>query len=242
MEQEAAPTATLGHFGIDEAGMWLWFGRVAAAKQPGPRYTRDNPNFPLADALALYTMLEHFRPKRFIEVGSGYSSFAALDAVEHLGLDTSLTFIEPHPPDFLASDPRLLVSRLQSVPTSTFEELESGDILFIDSSHVAKTGSDVVDYLFRIFPALKPGVVVHIHDIFFPFEYPRAWIADQNRSWNEAYFLRAFLHANPNWQVLFLFDWFYKCRRDALAAAMPECIEHRGGSLWLRHSPSPETT
>ena len=154
--------------------------------------------------------------------------------------EIDLTFIDPFAPevaphlldhpDFNAG---LLRARLQGVPTERFQELGPGDILFIDSSHVAKTGSDVVDYAFRILPALKTGVAVHIHDIFFPFEYPRSWVETQNRSWNEAYLIRAFLQGNRRWSVEFLFDWFYKCRREELAAKMRDCVENRGGSLWL---------
>jgi hypothetical protein len=126
----------------------------------------------------------------------------------------------------------LRAERLQSVETGAFRELGAGDILFIDSSHVLKTGSDVADYLFRVLPALAEGVLVQVHDIFYPFEYPRVWV-EQNRSWNEAYALRAFLAGNRGWRVLFWFDWFYKCRLRRLAQAMPECVERRGGSFWM---------
>lgn len=117
---------------------------------------------------------------------------------------------------------------------ASFQELRANDVLFLDSSHVAKTGSDVMDYLFRIFPALQPGVLIHVHDIFFPFEYPRSWVIDEGRSWNEAYLLRAFLSNNHCYQILFFSDWFYKCRPSLVNSEMPLCIPHRGGSLWLR--------
>ena len=128
----------------------------------------------------------------------------------------------------------ILKSRLQDVPLKVFAALGDGDILFLDSSHVAKTASDVVDYTFRILPALRSGVLVHIHDIFYPFEYPRSWIVDENRSWNEAYLVRAFLHANAGFRVLYLSDWVYKCRRDLFETHMPLCVRYRGGSLWMR--------
>ena len=250
LRREAAPVEPLSLFGIDEAILLGWFDRVtqnyalhpfAPAPAPGHLYGYENPNFPLADALALMTFLRELQPKRMIEVGSGYSSCAALDINEgYLNASVRLTFIEPLP-ELLHSlagsrvpDGALRKARLQEVPTHVFGELEAQDILFIDSSHVAKTGSDVLDYLFRILPALASGVVVHIHDIFYPFEYPSAWIAGENRSWNEAYLLRAFLQGNQEWEVLFFFDWFYKCRRELLAERMPLCIPHRGGSLWLR--------
>ncbi len=252
LENEASPADELSSFGIDEATLWTWFERIGIEYDRhrfpeqyapgGSRYHYGNPNFPLADALALTAFMRQLRPKRLIEVGSGYSSCVALD----VGGPAEFTFIEPYLdnlPQGLASDPtfhsRLMRKRLQDVPLDVFTALEAGDILFIDSSHVAKTGSDVVDYLFRVLPALQPGVAVHIHDIFYPFEYSKAWIVDENRSWNEAYLLRAFLHGNPSWQVLFFFDWFYKCRRAELAARMPDCIAHRGGSIWLMKTTPP---
>jgi hypothetical protein len=248
MALEAAPQTPLAALGLDEPLFLEWFERMAAhypsqpfPEQPaeGRRYHYANPNFPLADALALLAVMTHLRPARYIEVGSGYSSCAALDIdALHLGSTTRFTFIDPHPElahELLgpAAAASILPAKLQDVPLELFQELGPGSILFIDSSHVAKTGSDVVDYLFRILPVLRPGVHVHIHDIFYPFEYPRDWIAGQNRSWNEAYLLRAWLHNNARARVLFLTDWFYKCRREQVAARMPLCIPHRGGSLWL---------
>ena len=169
------------------------------------------------------------------------SARVLLLAEQYLGGETQMTFIEPYPETALqlfGNDPkyreRVLRQRLQDAPLSLFTELAAGDILLIDSSHVGKTGSDVLDYLFRILPRLRPGVLVHIHDIFFPFEYPTPWIVDQNRSWNEAYFLRAFLCANPNFRVLYWSDWIYKCRRHLFETRMPLCVQYRGGSLWLQ--------
>lgn len=251
MAREAHPEAPPAEFGIDEQEMLRWFEKIAAhypgnpfPEQPAPgcRYHYSNASFPLADALALLGFLVEFRPRRYIEVGAGYSSCAAIDINEqYLGGALRMTFIEPHPEDALAlfgDDHRyrdcLLRQRLQDTPLSLFTELDRGDVLFIDSSHVGKTASDVLDYLFRILPRLRPGVLVHVHDIFYPFEYPKLWIVDQNRSWNEAYFLRAFLCANPNFRVLYLSDWIYKCRRDLLESRMPLCVPHRGGSLWMQ--------
>jgi hypothetical protein len=185
-------------------------------------------------------MLER-RPKKLVEIGSGFSTCAAVDISESfLYGAVEMRMIEPHPElvlGLLGEDSpyrhRIVQEKVQNVSLDLFRELERGDILFIDSSHVAKTGSDVVDYVFRILPALAPGVAVHIHDIFYPFEYPEMWIAGENRSWNEAYFVRAFLQGNRRFRILFFNDWFYKCRRELVAGSMPLCIEHRGGSLWI---------
>jgi hypothetical protein len=250
MRLEAAPDVAPEALGISEAEMMRWFHIISLQyenhpfpeqKQSDGLYYYANPNFPLADALALAAVMVEKRPRRFTEIGSGFSTCAAIDISEkQLGGSVEMRFIDPHPELALSLIPhdspyrdRFLRSRLQEVSLTVFEELRRGDILFIDSSHVGKTGSDVLDYLFRILPSLAPGVMVHIHDIFYPFEYPAMWIVEENRSWNEAYFLRAFLQANDRFRLLFLCDWFYKCRKELVAAAMPLWIPHRGGSLWM---------
>src|SRR5215469_1299874 len=247
---ERCPEQTLSQFGIDESTLDHWFHLVCAEyvrspfpekPMPGSRYYYANPNFPLADALALLAFMRARHPKRFIEVGAGFSSCAAMDISDRLfDGDIDMTFIEPNPEfalGLIGGDPglrrRFLKTQVQSVPLTVFEGLEAGDILFIDSSHVAKTGSDVVDYTFRILPSLRQHVLVHIHDIFYPFEYPEAWVKEENRSWNEAFLLRAFLHGNSRFRVLYLSDWFFKCRREVLAAAAPRGVGHRGGRLWM---------
>lgn len=251
IETEAYPETPPEDFGIDEKLMFSSFDAITEfyRNQPFPQdksagfhYYYGNANFPLFDAIALLAFMARLRPRRLIEIGSGFSSCAAIDINErYLGSSARLTFIDPHPELALQligeTSPwaqHFHRSKLQDAALEQFQELDPNDILFIDSSHVAKTGSDVLDYLFRIFPALRPGVLVHIHDIFYPFEYPGDWINGENRSWNEAYFLRAWLQGGGRMQVLFWSDWFYKCRRTLLAERMPLCVEHRGGSLWLQ--------
>ena len=160
----------------------------------GLRYHYENPNYSYADAIFLVSMLRELRPRRFIEVGSGDSSCALLDANDRFFEGSlELTFIEPYA-DYLrsllsaeeAQRLRLLESRLQDVPLEEFERLQAGDVLFIDSTHVSKLGSDVNHLLFEILPRLAPGVHVHIHDVFWPFEYPHHWLAE-GRAWNEQY-------------------------------------------------------
>lgn len=248
---ETQPDPHLSGIELCESAMQVWFNRMAEQYQLSPfplepsppsLYGYNNPFFSLADALALLAFFRQARPRRFIEVGSGFSSCAAIDCNRRfLEEQARLTFIDPHPERLLALLPlqshyRSCIERkhLQEVPLTAFQELRANDILFLDSSHVAKTGSDVLDYLFRILPALAPGVLIHIHDIFFPFEYPRDWVVENERSWNEAYLLRAFLTNNSAYRILFFSDWFYKCRRSLVEAKMPLCIERRGGSLWVR--------
>ena len=119
-------------------------------------------------------------------------------------------------------------------------ELEVNDILFIDSSHVVKTGSDVHFELTELIPRLRPGVVVHFHDIFYPFEYPKAWVLDINRSWNEIYFLHVFLMYNSAFGIEFFNTFFARNYPDIVRASIPahadKFLLNPGGGLWLRKS------
>lgn len=211
-------------------------------KTPGRRYYFRNPAFSFGDAIALFGILLEYRPKRVIEVGSGFSSCVMMDTNDrHLKGQIDLTFIEPYPDTLLAQlepgDPyrnSLIQKPLQNVSLEVFQKLEANDILFIDSSHVAKTGSDVLDLFFRILPALRPGVLIHIHDIPYPFEYSPDWIAVEKRSWNEAYFLRAFLQYNQAFEVIYFCHYVYRHFQKELAERMPLCLQNCGASLWLR--------
>lgn len=205
------------------------------------RFFFDNPNFSYGEAVILYCMMRHLKPKKIIEVGCGYSSCAILDANE-LFFNSSIacTFIEPYP-NLLQSLIRpadlkriqVLRTPLQEAPLDLFSTLSSGDILVIDSTHVSKIGSDVNQLLFEVLPALAEGVYIHIHDICYPFEYPKAWIY-QGRSWNEAYLLRAFLQYNTAFEIVFFNSYFGLLHGDKLAAGMPLCAKNPGSSLWLR--------
>jgi hypothetical protein len=219
------------------------------AKFPFPRHPQapyrfhwDNPYFSAHDASILFSMLLAFRPKRCIEVGSGHSSCLLLDTNE-MFFDGSmrLTLIDPFLDDLCAlfgpkgaPGARMYPQKLQDVPLEIFEELEANDILFIDSSHVSKTGSDVNHYLFRILPSLKPGVLIHVHDIPWPFEYPETWVIEEKRSWNEAYSLHAFLQYNASFEIVYWNDFIASQMLEELRSLMPVCAENGGGSLWMR--------
>jgi hypothetical protein len=165
-----------------------------------------------------------------------------LDTNEHfLGGRCRLTFIEPYPDHRLlelttAADHSrfvLIRSKVQTLDPAVFERLESGDMLFIDSSHVAKAGSDVNFLVFEVLPRLAPGVLVHFHDIWYPFEYPREWL-DEGRAWNESYLIRAFLMFNPAFNIVLHNAYLTLFHQDYLAGAMPLYLKDKGGSLWLR--------
>ncbi|MGC3996936.1 MAG: class I SAM-dependent methyltransferase [Anaeromyxobacter sp.] len=208
----------------------------------GRRYGFRNEAFCAVDALTLHCFLRRHRPRRVVEVGSGHSSAMMLDTDElFLGRATSLTFVEPFP-DVLRAVVRpgdleratLLQQPVQDVPLAPFQALEAGDVLFIDSSHVSKIGSDVNHLFFRVLPALAPGVLVHVHDIFFPFEYPEQWVLSGGCAWNEAYLLRAFLQFNPAFEVLFWGHFLWTFHAERLSAELPRFADNPGASLWLR--------
>jgi hypothetical protein len=213
-------------------------------QQSGYRFYFDNPFFGCHDASVLFSMLLEFRPRRIIEIGCGHSSRLFLDANDQF-FDGAieLTFIDPSP-DSLSGlgggeesvNPRLIGSSLQDVSLETFELLEANDIVFVDSSHVSKTGSDVNYFVFEILPVLKPGVLVHIHDIFYAFEYLEDWVLKEKRSWNEAYLIRAFLQYNASFEIVYWNNFVWHRLRDELAAAMPLCLENEGGSIWLKRT------
>ncbi len=210
-------------------------------RKDGWRYYFENPAYSYSDAVFLYCMIRSCQPRHIIEVGSGFSSCVTLDTNErYFGNSIETTFVEPYP-DLLHSllkpgdreRARIIPARLQDVPLEEFDGLEANDILFIDSTHVAKIGSDVNYILFEILPRLSQGVYVHFHDIFFPFEYPREWIYE-GRAWNECYVLRAFLQYNSSFSIVLMNTFLQHFHRDYFADHMPLCLKNTGGSIWLR--------
>jgi predicted O-methyltransferase YrrM len=207
----------------------------------GFRFHFDNDWFSYADAIFLYAFLRRERPARIVEVGSGFSSAVMLDTIDRFfEQPPRLTFIEPYPErlESLLStrdveSTQLLPRRVQDVDASIFAKLAAGDLLFIDSSHVVKCGSDLHTLLFDVLPRLAPGVLVHFHDVFYPFEYPRDWLA-QGRYWNEIYFLRAFLSFNSDWEICFFNSYVQAAFRERLQERMPLCLRNPGGSLYIR--------
>lgn len=204
---------------------------------------RHNPEvnyFSRADSFALYGIMRHYQPKRIIEVGSGYSTSLILDCNElFFSNKLKLTCIEPDPARLFSliseEDKKQITlhqSFLQDMDLSLFDQLEEHDILFIDSTHVCKTGSDVNDILFEILPRLKKGVLIHFHDIFWPFVYPKEWVLEEQRNWNEAYALRAFLSYNQQFRILFFPHYLQLHQTDTLKH-LPELNRSRGQSLWL---------
>jgi predicted O-methyltransferase YrrM len=193
------------------------------------------------DALVAYCMVRHFQPRLIIEVGSGFSSLALGQAAAK-NKNSALICVDPFPNDFLRKGfPGLRSSikeKIQDINLKFFSQLQSGDILFIDSSHTVKIGGDV-NYLFlEVLPRLKPGVIVHVHDIFLPFEYRRDWVLDEFRFWNEQYLLQAFLTFNSEFEVLLANSYLNHYHQEDLKAAFRNLPSWAGGSFWMRRKPS----
>jgi predicted O-methyltransferase YrrM len=204
------------------------------------RFDPTNPEFGPPDAVILAALLRHLQPKRVIEVGSGWSTALMLDINEkYLDGRLEITAIDPYPtyqrvkrdPDFVT----VVTAPVQQIPTAVFQRLQAADVLFIDGSHVVKAGSDVVDVVTRILPVLSPGVVVHIHDIIWPFKYPYNWLAE-GRAWNEAYLVHAFLLYNDTFQTLLFNNWLGTVHGQTMMSYLPILAMDPGCSLWLQRT------
>jgi hypothetical protein len=195
------------------------------------------------DALVAYCMIRHFQPELIAEVGSGWSSLVLGQAAAK-NKNSALICIDPFPGDVLRKGfpglRSLIEKKIQDIDLEFFSQLGSGDVLFIDSSHTVKIGGDV-NYLFlEVLPRLRPGVIVHVHDIFLPFEYRRDWVLDEFRFWTEQYILQAFLTFNSDFEVLLANSYLNHYHQQELKAAFPGLSSWAGGSFWMRRKPVAE--
>jgi predicted O-methyltransferase YrrM len=208
------------------------------------RFYLGNVAFEAVDAEILFCMIRYFKPKTIFEIGSGWSTLLAADALSRNLRDGSpgkLIAIEPYPPEFLSAsipeEVELLRRPVQKVALTQFEALRENDILFIDSSHVCTIGSDVHYEVLEILPQLNPGVLIHIHDIFLPAEYPKEWVLDRHHFWNEQYIVQAFLCFNDTFEILWAGQWMHLTHPEVLLEAFKSY--HSGvspASLWLRRT------
>lgn len=210
----------------------------------GPRYSPANRMFGPADAAIYRSLLRRLQPSRVLEIGSGYSTALLLDLADDGLPAPDLVAVEPYPARLRGllrpgdeDRLRLIMLPVQDVPAAEFDALGDGDLLFIDSTHVAKPGSDVLHLVLQVLPRLAPGVVVHVHDIFWPFTYPQAWLAE-GRDWTEAYLLHAFLAGNSGWEILLFTSWAWHSHPEFAA---PEVRSPAPGSLWLRKAAGTRT-
>lgn len=155
----------------------------------------QNSYFSSLDAICLYGLIALRKPSRYFEVGSGHSTRFARRAIRDCGLQTQIVSIDPAPRSEIdALCDRVVRLPLERADPSLFDELEAGDVLFIDNSHCVFTNSDATVFFLEVLPRIKPGVMVHIHDVFWPFDYPSAW---SKRYYSEQYLLAAYLLAGP---------------------------------------------
>lgn len=173
----------------------------------------ENGFFGGFDAAAYYALIRELKPRRVIEVGGGYSTQIAARALtcnQSAGNSGTLKVIEPFPLQRLTdsiAQTDVIAKPVQEVEAEFFATLEPDDILFIDSSHTVKFGSDVCYLVLEILPTLKPGVWIHIHDIFFPNDYPAEWLLEQRLALNEQYLVEAFLSHNNSFSIRLSNHW-----------------------------------
>jgi hypothetical protein len=208
--------------------------------QKGYDFFTKNSQFSWLDARLAFVLMRKWRPNSIIEIGSGFSSLLFADVNRRFfNSECCITCIEPYPKPFLETGvpgiEKIMKVKVQEVPLSFFETLKKGDVLFIDSSHISKTGSDVNYIYFEILPRLVTGVYIHIHDVFFPHEYPKEWVINENRSWNEQYILRALLMYTSAFRVVFGSSYAYTVLPQLLktALAYSDGRFFGGGSLWI---------
>jgi hypothetical protein len=209
------------------------------------RYFLKNSGYRSGDAQVLFGMLRDLKPGRIIEIGAGYSTLLISEVIRanrraDPAYRCEFVAIEPFPPPYLRPPPaevdRLHDTPLQKVPLDFFASLRADDVLFIDSSHVSRIGSDVVYEYLEILPSLSPGVFVHIHDIFLPANYPREWIEAFRFFWNEQYLFEAFLAFNRQYEVVLPMHALCLQRQDLVRRAIPAFHpgRDRASSFWIR--------
>ena len=240
---------------VDEAAMLRLLDELSSLYRaeweawPGderdPRgYYADNPWYAAVDAAITWGLVRRGRPRRVVEVGSGMSTrllaAALLQNVEEGAGAAELVSVDPHAGDLVRGGlpglTRLITQPVQDVDLGLFTALGDGDVLFIDSSHVVRAGSDVKHEILEVLPRLRSGVLVHFHDILLPYEYPRTWFTEHWRFWNEQYVLQAFLAHNRDFAVVWAAHLLHRRHPERLEAAIPRYGREHSlpGSFWMR--------
>lgn len=197
----------------------------------------DNLFFNGFDAAVYYALIRHLQPQRIVEIGGGYSTQIANKALAANGKG-KLICIEPYPEARLIEadlNVELIQKRAEEIDVDFFSRLEPNDILFIDSSHIVKCGSDVCYEFLEVLPLVKPGVWIHVHDIFFPHDYPADWVLERRLALNEQYLLDAFLSFNSAFSVRLANYWLCLDHRNHAARLWPNILspKYRPCSFWM---------
>jgi hypothetical protein len=194
----------------------------------------NNDFFGGFDAAVYYSLIRHLQPQRIIEIGGGYSTQIAATALARNGKGT-LRCVEPYPEARLTNgnlSVEVIQKRVEEIDVDFFASLDANDILFIDSSHAVKFGSDVCYEFLEVLPQLNPGVWIHVHDIFFPHDYPAEWLLDRRLALNEQYLLEGFLSFNNSFTTELANHWI--CLDYADAAARLWSNNTRASSFWMK--------
>lgn len=225
----------------EQAGEAIWPDKASA---PGHYYT-SNDNFGFSSAALLHTMIRTHNSRKVIEIGGGFSSLITLQALRlNHGDDFRFDCVEPYPSPWLEetlraqAGARLLRQPVEQLALELLVDLEKDDILFIDSSHCVRLASDVNFLYLQVIPRLKPGVIVHIHDIYIPYEYPRVHFHGRTKLfWNEQYLLQALLTDNPRIEVILPGFFVQKDMEKEFMATFPTYDpgkHRRSSSFWMR--------
>lgn len=197
-------------------------------------YAFANDYFTSPDAEVLYALVRTLRPARILEVGSGFSTQVSRLAIQDGGFESRLVCIDPEPRrDVMPLADELIHERVERVDRSLLIGLEEGDILFVDSSHRLAAGNDVEFLLLEVLPALRPGVVIHVHDVFLPYAYPRSWVVEERRGYTEQHLVQAILQFSDVFEVLWA-GYFLQRTRSDLGRFFPHWAGRDAKSLWLR--------
>ncbi len=202
-------------------------------------FTWRNDYLPAWDAVMLHTMIGHYEPSAYLEVGSGYSTLVASQAIADFGLETTLTSMDPSPRASIEKYcDHLVRKRLEDIDLGLFSALYVGDILFIDNSHRLLPNSDVTVFFLDILPKIKPGVIIHLHDIYLPYDYPQEMC---DRMYSEQYALSIALLSNPD-KFEILMPSYFVSQDNSLSQILDpiwqldsiKSPESHGGSFWFR--------
>jgi hypothetical protein len=220
------------------------FGAPGGASLFGHHFSVDNRAFRRGDIDLYYNLIRHFKPRRIIEIGSGFSTIVALAAIEKNQGEhhpCEITAVEPYP-WFRHEKLQLIDQLVETLDLDFFRSLGENDVLFIDSSHMIRPQGDVLHEFLKILPILAPGVVVHVHDIFTPRDYLDRWVRTEVKFWNEQYLLEAFLTCNRQFEVLIAPNYLQIHHREELLACCPLLAKDPNAaihSFWMRRCSGP---
>jgi predicted O-methyltransferase YrrM len=209
-------------------------------KSPNYEFKIRNKFFEHGDAEIYYQLIRYLKPKKILEVGCGHSTLIALEAIkknqEANNAYCEITCVEPYENNWLEKlNIKILRKRIEEIKEDYYLNLKSGDILFIDSSHIIRPQGDILKIYLEILPNLKKGVIVHIHDIFTPKNYLEKLIIKENKFWNEQYLVEALITNTDKYEIYLLLNYLKNNAYRKLKNACPYLqINSEPSSLYLK--------